>query len=145
MKHSSTCSHFRIFFFRSSKRMVRGLLLITLLMLQAKIILDGCFIIPFLPAAQQSSMEYMGGPCAELDTSAERVCLENCEYSANKPKLIGQQLLLFDTIVGLPAIFVVTFLSVGISRYTEYSTLTPSMGPPLYLLFLRLLIPSPHH
>ena len=59
---------------------------------------------PYLPAPQ--SMEHREGPCAEPASPSERVCLTNCEYSVNKPKLTGE-IALLDVIVGLSVIMIV--------------------------------------
>ncbi|HNP52239.1 MAG TPA: hypothetical protein PKJ85_10650 [Nitrosomonas nitrosa] len=132
-----------------SKRIVSGLLLITLLAVQVKIMLEGCFVMPYLPAPQNTA-EPMEGPCSEPASSTERVCLANCEYSVSKPKLVCETSL-FDIIVGLPAITFVVALLVSFSPpiYPPiyYATFVPANGPPLYLLFLRLFIPLPpdHH
>ncbi|HNP51385.1 MAG TPA: hypothetical protein PKJ85_06265 [Nitrosomonas nitrosa] len=128
-----------------SKRIVSGLLLITLLAVQVKIMLEGCFVMPYLPAPQNTA-EPMEGPCSEPASSTERVCLANCEYSVSKPKLVCETSL-FDIIVGLPAITFVVALLVSFSPPIYYATFMPANGPPLYLLFLRLFIPLPssHH
>ncbi len=98
---------------------------------------------PYLPALQ--SMEHMEGHCTEPASPSERVCLANCEHSVSKPKLSGETALL-DVIVGLTAIMFVMDLFLGFSPHTSYVAV-PAIGPPLYLLFLRLFIPtpSPHH
>jgi hypothetical protein len=126
-----------------SKQIVSGVLLITLLAVQVKILLEGCLVIPYLAAPQ--SMVPMEGPCAEPASSAERVCLANCEYSISKPKCAGEVSLL-DVIVGLPTIiFAVDPFS--FSPLPFYVVSMPAIGPPLYLLFLRIFIPIPfaHH
>ncbi|WP_143032430.1 hypothetical protein [Nitrosomonas sp. Nm33] len=140
MKHLtlSTCS--RLFSLRYSKRLLSGVLLISLLMMQAKIMLEGCLVMPYLPALQ--SMEHMEGTCAEPASPSERVCLANCEYSISKPKLTGE-IALLDIIVGLPVIMFVMGLFLSFSPHTSYTAFVPGLGPPLYLLFLRLFIPTP--
>lgn len=130
-------------FFWCSKQIVSGVLLITLLAVQVKILLEGCLVMPYLPVPQ--SMAPMEGPCAEPASSAERVCLANCEYSINKPKFAGE-ISLFDVIVGLPTIiFAVDPFSFSPPPF--YAVFMPATGPPLYLLFSRIFIPFPsaHH
>lgn len=95
---------------------------------------------PYLPAPQ--SVEPMEGPCAEPASPSERVCLANCEYSVSKPKLTGE-ITLLDVIVGLPAIMFVMGLFLSFSPHTSYTAFVFAIGPPLYLLFLRLFIPTP--
>lgn len=130
-------------FFWYSKQIVSCVLLITLLAVQVKILLEGCLVMPYLPVPQ--SMAPMEGPCAEPASSAERVCLTNCEYSINKPKFAGE-ISLFDVAVGLPTIIFVVD-SFNFSTLPFYVVSIPAIGPPLYLLFLRLFIPIPfaHH
>jgi hypothetical protein len=130
----------RLFSLRYSKRLLSGVLLISLLVVQAKIMLEGCLVMPYLPAPQ--SMEPMEGPCAEPASARERVCLANCEYSVSKPKLTVEVALL-DVIVGLPVIMVVMGVLLSLSLHTFYIAFIPAIGPPLYLLFLRLFIPIP--
>lgn len=95
---------------------------------------------PYLPAPQ--SMEHREGACAEPASPSERVCLANCEYSVSKPKLTGEVALL-DVIVGLPVIMIVMGVLLSFSPHTFYIAFVPAIGPPLYLLFLRLFIPIP--
>lgn len=115
-------------------------MLISLLVMQAKIMLEGCLVMPYLPAPQ--SMGPMEGSCAESASPSERVCLANCEYSVSKPKLTDGVALL-DAIVWLPVIMVVMGVLFSFSPRTSYIVLVPAIGPPLYLLFLRLFIPIP--
>ena len=124
-----------------SKRVVSGLLLITLLAVQVKIMLEGCFVMPYL-SVPQSMVESMEGSCSEPASSAERVCLANCEFSISKPKLAGE-ISLFDVIVGLPAITFMVVLLVSLSPSIYYAVFLPTNGPPLYLLFFRLFFPLP--
>lgn len=118
-------------FFWYSKQMVSGVLLITLLAVQVKILLEGCLVMPYLPVPQ--SMASMEGPCAEPASSAERVCLAKCEYPINKPKFAGE-ISLFDVVVGLPTIIFVVD-PFGFSPLPFYVVSMPAIGPPLYLLF----------
>jgi hypothetical protein len=140
MKHSAIYTRSTLFSFRYSKRMWSGLLIITLLAIQARIILEGCLVLPYLPASQ--SMEHMNGSCSEPASSNERVCLAQCEHAVNKPKLIGE-IPLLDAIVGLSTIVLMIDSLDGLSLHTAFSVSSPAIGPPLYLLFLRLLIPIP--
>ncbi|SFI73753.1 hypothetical protein [Nitrosomonas sp. Nm34] len=130
----------RQFSLHYSKRLLSGILLISLLVVQAKIMLEGCLVMPYLPVMQ--SMEHMEGSCAEPASPSERVCLANCEYSVSKPKLTGE-IASLDAIVGLPVIMVVMGVLLGFSSHTFYIAFIPAIGPPLYLLFLRLFIPIP--
>ncbi|WP_430230710.1 hypothetical protein [Nitrosomonas communis] len=134
----STCS--RQFSLHYSKRLLSGVLLISLLVVQAKIMLEGCLVMPYLPVPQ--SMKHTEGPCAEPASPSERVCLANCEYSVNKPKLTGE-IASFDVIVGLPVIMIVMGVLLSFSPHTFYIAFIPAIGPPLYLLFLRFFIPIP--
>ncbi|SDY17659.1 hypothetical protein [Nitrosomonas sp. Nm58] len=144
MKHSTlyTCSS--LLSFRYSKRLLSGLLLISLLAVQVKIMLEGCLVMPYLPA--QQSMAHTEGACAEPASPAERVCLANCEYSVSKPKPSGE-IALLDVIVGSPMVMFVMGLFPSFSPHPSYAVFVLTIGPPLYLLFLRLFIPIPssHH
>lgn len=144
MKHLTPSSRVGQFSLRCSK-LVSGILFITLLAVQVKIMLEGCFVMPYLPAPQ-NMVAPMEGPCSEPASSAERVCLASCDYSISKPKLAGE-LSLFDVIVALPTIIFVVDLFVRLAPSTAYATFLPAIGPPFYLLFLRLFIPLPssHH
>lgn len=139
MKHSSMYTRSTMLSFRYSRRLLSGLLLLTLLVMHAKIMLEGCLVAPHLPAALQS-MEQMDGSCTEPASPTERVCLVHCEFLVNKPKFVGE-ILSFDNIAGLPAVFLVIGLFAGLSHHASFPTLRPSVGLPLYLLFLRLFIP----
>lgn len=139
MKISILYSHASQSFSRYSTRIVSGVLLITLLAVQLKIMLEGCLVMPYLPTPQ--SMAPMEGSCAKPASSAEQVCLANCEYSISKPKFTGE-ISLLDVIVGLPTIiFVVDPFSFSPTPF--YAAFMPAIGPPLYLLFSRLFIPFP--
>lgn len=139
MKRLTLYSYSGLIFYHYPKRIVSGVLLILLLVMQAKIMLEGCLIMPYLP--HQQSMEAMAGSCAEPASPGERVCLANCEYSISKPKLAGE-ITLFDIIVELPTIMFMMALSLSFSPDTSYTAFVPVIGPPLYLLFLRLFIPT---
>lgn len=140
MKHSIFCTYYNQLSFRYSKRAISGVLLVSLIVVQAKIMLTGCLVMPYLPALQ--SMEAMEGSCAEPASPKERVCLANCEYSISKPKLAGE-ITLFDIIVDLPAIMFVTGLFINCSSCPSDAVFMPAIGPPFYLLFLRFFIPIP--
>lgn len=142
MKYSLCNTCFNIFSFRYSKRLVSGLLITMLLVMHAKIMLEGCLVIPYLPASPQST-GHTDSTCVDASSPTERVCLANCEYSVNKPKISGEISLLNNVIV-LPVVIFVICLFVGLSHRIPCSTSRTSQGPPLYLLFLRLFIPIPY-
>ncbi len=143
MKHSVGYTRSTALFIQHSKRWVSGLLLIALLVMHAKIMLEGCLVIPYLSALSQSTVQ-MDGPCAETESTSPigRVCQVHCEYSVNVPKFAGE-ISLLDSNVVLPAIFLAICVFANILHRTLFPTLRSFAGPPLYLLFLRLFIPTP--
>ncbi|TXI17436.1 MAG: hypothetical protein E6Q62_08975 [Nitrosomonas sp.] len=143
MKHFVGYARSTTLFIQHSKRWGSGLLLIALLVMHAKIMLEGCLVTPYLSALPQSTVQ-MDGPCAETESTSStgRVCQVHCEYSVNVPKFAGE-ISLLDNIVALPAIFLALFVFANILHRTLFATLRSFAGPPLYLLFLRLFIPTP--
>lgn len=146
MKHSVGHTRLASLFIQHSKRWLSGLLLIALLVMHAKIMLEGCLVIPYLSALPQSMVQ-MDGPCAETESTSStgRVCQMHCEYSVNAPKF-SDEISLPDNVVTLPVIFLVICVLASLPPHTFFPALRSFSGPPLYLLFQRLFIPtSPSH